>query len=95
MPHPSERVAHDEDHPFHQIDIEISHLDHIVRNLIDDILSRGRNFSTNDIDALEKKYNEIMVKTESLSGMEFYREFRNYIERTIELIRSARNQLLQ
>ena len=95
MPHPSERVAHDKDHPFHQIDMVISHLDHIVGNLIDDVLSRNRNFSADDIDFLAAKYNEILVEVDSLPEVEFQGDFRNYIEKTLELIHSARNQILQ
>jgi hypothetical protein len=89
LAHPSTQAAVDSHHPLHAIDLEIAHWDHIVHNLIQDVLGSRKIFTSDDIAKLVMTFSNIRSQLQAMPEAELVNEFEYYVSQTLELLNSA------
>ncbi|WP_345454898.1 hypothetical protein [Deinococcus aluminii] len=89
IPHPSLQVAKDGKHPLHQIELEISHCEHIVHNLIQDVMGNKGNFKHDDVTKLIKVFEDAKFQLELVEHSDLVDEYKLYINSTLDLLVKA------
>jgi hypothetical protein len=89
LQHPSIQVSTDKHHPLHQTELEIAHSEHIINNLIQDVLSGKGVFSHDDVIRLITTFSSIRLQLDSLGNTHFVNEYKQYVDQTLELLNSA------
>jgi hypothetical protein len=89
LQHPSIQAATDKHHFLHHIEMEIAHSEHIINNLIQDILSGKGVFNHDDVIRLITTFSSIRLELDSLGNAQFVYEYKQYVDQTLELLNSA------
>lgn len=89
LPHPSHRIAIDTKHPLHQMELEVSHNEPIINSLIQDLLAKGSLFKYEDVVGLESKFRYMRSQLDLMDNTEDVVDYKQYLDRTLELLNSA------
>jgi hypoxanthine phosphoribosyltransferase len=89
MKHPSLRAAIDKKHPLYHVELAIQHHEHIVYNLISDVLGKTKVFQIDDVAKLGKTFSDICSEVDSMRPNQLNDEYKDYISQILDLLKSA------
>jgi hypothetical protein len=90
---PSGPVLSNRNHPLHLIEVDLSHLEPIVRNLIDDVLTKENIFTKTDVLKLLQSFKDIEFQLSKFQQDDVVKEYQSYVSTSLSLLKKAQQSL--
>lgn len=90
---PSDPVLSNRNHPLYLIEVYLSHLEPIVRHLIDDVLTKENIFTKTDVLKLLQSFEDIESRLSKLQQDDVVKEYQGYVSTSLSLLKEAQQSL--